>query len=788
MNYKLAKLGKYCLLGLLVSMSFYTLGQGVPPKVKKLYDKQEYEKCIEVSKDIKSKGDNIKNPYLYIYQVMAYYQIALNEDMYTTREPIKKALRAYTTFKRKDRDGSVSEEYAEFINEFRDFTIAKAEEKMNDVETMGDGLEMMMQVRQLFGEDDEMKYTIAKVMMEKGVGSTRTRGMTEMLELADKLYNNFKQSKAAPSHMDKVFADIATFMFEHSDKAIAQEYLDKGKEMYPNSGLLKGASMYILDQQISLNPEVSSLEQILKAKRSIEASLKEYPNDANLLRKEDAIIDILISKYFHQGSEEGITNTMMNHINKYANRRGELINRYRTYLNDIVLNKSYAGYTDYNRKLALDALIVVDKRLEGETQVNEGERVKYVKELLAHQFAKTDLDSLNYYYNLAEIWRPQNKTINSYMNNLNYKGITDKVERKPKSLYNLGTLINLADKTVDNKFYNYNEANYAIVYARQLLKEKKFSEVAYIINLERRRNPNDKRFLELKRELVIQDYIANYLGSEMSRDDYEWNGSTKTCKPGTVPPEIQAKVLQRITYVRRLAGVRDDIYFNEELNQRCQAAALMMQANSKLNHHPPKTWKCYTEDGARGAASSNLSLGHNLEDAVMGQMDDNGSNNTACGHRRWILSPNNLEFGHGSTSGAMALGVFGGVSTRSNVYDSIPPVWGYNDFIAWPSADYFIESLVPRRWSFSYLGADFTKAEVEVKIDGKRMKVNIEPLSNGYGLNTIVWYIDDYTYKAGQVVEVTISNYTKKYYTAEEGNVPMTTTYKVELLPTPKGS
>lgn len=171
----------------------------------------------------------------------------------------------------------------------------------------------------------------------------------------------------------------------------------------------------------------------------------------------------------------------------------------------------------------------------------------------------------------------------------------------------------------------------------------------------------------------------------------------------------------------------------------------------------------------------------------MGQMDDNGSNNTACGHRRWILNPNNIEFGHGSTPKAMALGVFSDVTTHDNVYDSIPALWTNNDFVAWPSPDYFIENLVPRRWSFSYSGGRFDKTEVKVKVDGKVKQVTIEPLAYGYGLNTIVWYIDGHKYEAGQVVEITVSGYYKRSYSNNK-EMPMSTTYKVEILPTPKGS
>jgi len=63
----------------------------------------------------------------------------------------------------------------------------------------------------------------------------------------------------------------------------------------------------------------------------------------------------------------------------------------------------------------------------------------------------------------------------------------------------------------------------------------------------------------------------------------------------------------------------------------------MMDANNSLNHNPPTSWTCYSAGGAEAASHSNLSLGYNTTSAVTGQMNDDGSNNYFCGHRRWIL-------------------------------------------------------------------------------------------------------------------------------------------------------
>jgi hypothetical protein len=179
----------------------------------------------------------------------------------------------------------------------------------------------------------------------------------------------------------------------------------------------------------------------------------------------------------------------------------------------------------------------------------------------------------------------------------------------------------------------------------------------------------------------------------------------------------------------------------------------MMSANGNLNHAPPKHWKCYTAEGAGAAGASNLSLGHAFHDAIIGQMEDGGSGNTACGHRRWILNPKNTAFGHGSTTNSTSLYVFGtgNPKLRRTVY------FNEKQAVCWPSADYFPVNLIPDRWSFSLSGTEFENAKVSITLNGKALPVSIEPLSYGYGMNTLVWTIGA-AIEVNKVYTVTISN------------------------------
>lgn len=82
-----------------------------------------------------------------------------------------------------------------------------------------------------------------------------------------------------------------------------------------------------------------------------------------------------------------------------------------------------------------------------------------------------------------------------------------------------------------------------------------------------------------------------------------------------------------------------------------------MAAQGDLSHDPPSTWKCWTQVGHDGAASSNLYLGETGASAIAGYMADTGV--PSAGHRRWIIYSAQRVMGSGSTSSSNALYVFG---------------------------------------------------------------------------------------------------------------------------------
>jgi len=236
---------------------------------------------------------------------------------------------------------------------------------------------------------------------------------------------------------------------------------------------------------------------------------------------------------------------------------------------------------------------------------------------------------------------------------------------------------------------------------------------------------------------AIEDYYTNYLESRIDSDLLQWTGDVTNCNQGTISSIARDKLLQRINYFRRMVGVEDQIVFSSNLDDKCQQAALMMDANGSLSHDPPSNWLCFSTEGAEAAAKSNLFGGVsalpivNRFNPVDDYIDDQGVSNALVGHRRWLLNSKAKIFGVGQTNNYNAMWVL-----QSTINPSV-----YNNFIAYPPAGYIPNTLVYDRWSFSVPGANFNNASVTV-ID---MNTNSIPISvngsnnNGAGDNIIVW-------------------------------------------------
>ena len=240
------------------------------------------------------------------------------------------------------------------------------------------------------------------------------------------------------------------------------------------------------------------------------------------------------------------------------------------------------------------------------------------------------------------------------------------------------------------------------------------------------------------REQVREFYGAVYTAS----DGIAMNSTadTASCTPGTNSNDFQNATLRRINWLRAMAGVPAAITFDANESTQDQAGALIMSANNTLAHNfIPPTWSCFTIPGTNAAANSNLALGSDGPDAITGYIWDYGANNTAAGHRRWILYPQTQVMAagdvpaEGSFKAANATWVFDANYGGSRPATSQP-------FVSWPPAGFVPYQLIFPRWSLALSNANLSAATVSMKSNGVSVAtVTLQPYSTGAGEDSVVW-------------------------------------------------
>jgi len=239
------------------------------------------------------------------------------------------------------------------------------------------------------------------------------------------------------------------------------------------------------------------------------------------------------------------------------------------------------------------------------------------------------------------------------------------------------------------------------------------------------------------REQVRNFYNSVYLVSEGA--GMAWTGNGNACLAGTTAVTFRDEVARRINFFRAMAGVPAVITFNEAWNLKAQQAALMMSRNDDLNHTPPASWSCFSEDGFEAAGQSNLALGQGGPQAITAYIEDYGAGNASVGHRRWVLYPQTQTMGTGDVPREREFSAANANWVFDEKFGSSRPATR-TEFVAWPPAGHVPYQLVFPRWSFSLPDADFTKATVTVTRQGVALPVTLEKPTVGAGENSLVWH------------------------------------------------
>lgn len=219
-----------------------------------------------------------------------------------------------------------------------------------------------------------------------------------------------------------------------------------------------------------------------------------------------------------------------------------------------------------------------------------------------------------------------------------------------------------------------------------------------------------------------------------------WTGSFETCDPGTTALDYRDLVALRINYYRAMAGVPAGIGFLDTYSTKAQAAALLMSRNASLSHFPPPDWLCYSDDGADAAGRANLAVGRVGPGAIDSYMEDHGAVNDNVGHRRWLLYPPTREMGTGDIPGSELYPPANATWVLDDHYGDPRPATR-EEYVAWPPPGYVPYRVVFPRWSFAFPQANFQTTAVTLRSNGVPVAVQVEPVLNGAGENTVVWHL-----------------------------------------------
>jgi hypothetical protein len=205
-----------------------------------------------------------------------------------------------------------------------------------------------------------------------------------------------------------------------------------------------------------------------------------------------------------------------------------------------------------------------------------------------------------------------------------------------------------------------------------------------------------------------------------------------TGNAGDTSQDYKDQILLRVNIFRRMAGAQP-VTFDAEKGRKAQLAAMMMSANNDITHHPPSTWKYWSQDAADAALASALTIGIHGPSAILGFIQDYGEKNLPVGHRAAILwppyrimatgnVPNGVEF---RGAGVLWVNDAARVIQKDPLFDDI--------FVGWPPRGYVPHYLLTGRWNVDSIERATLSTDINMK------DVSVEVLKNGIPCSVRRW-------------------------------------------------
>lgn len=287
------------------------------------------------------------------------------------------------------------------------------------------------------------------------------------------------------------------------------------------------------------------------------------------------------------------------------------------------------------------------------------------------------------------------------------------------------------------------------------------------------------------RQMTVDLYVRVYTREGFL---YEVLPDVGTCETGELTQAAKDRALEAMNQIRALHHLAP-VEYSSLYDEQVMEAALIQAAagRPRAGHFPAEDARCYTEEGAEGSGSSNLSYtgtGQYSVDPASNMVrwtHDAGNigHIASVGHRRWVLNPFATYMSYGQVFGHSVHKVFG--------FDDEPPVSATVDvdYVAFPFQTYPALFMAPDPpWSFTVIEDRndpwgnrypyFEDAQIRITRPdtGESLVVTDRaPAPLGGVLNVLSWQVEGWEYDT--LYEVEISNVVLQNGTTRDYSYPV---------------
>jgi uncharacterized protein YkwD len=245
-------------------------------------------------------------------------------------------------------------------------------------------------------------------------------------------------------------------------------------------------------------------------------------------------------------------------------------------------------------------------------------------------------------------------------------------------------------------------------------------------------------------------------------DLYDQSPNIGSCSGGLLKASERVKVLEYVNSIRSLHGLSPVTYSSSD-DKGVTDAAVIMISNNILDHSPPASYSCWTQDGFTAANKSNLAFNYEIDtgtilapslklvdlwfkDSLVGSL----------GHRRWLIDPFLKQIAFGRADKIQPNGTY--IESRSAaairvIFDEHQTPSPQLEYVAYPFGDYpsrLYNSLLDMSFSvvvdrndfFKNNAVNFSATSITIKdpngnqIPVSNVRTNLDP----YGLGNIVYW------------------------------------------------